>query len=63
MGRIREIAGRIGWYFGTLMGDRHYSRYVEHRLRDHPGTPVMTEREYWRARHLANDRNPGGSCC
>ena len=34
MGRAAEIARQIGWYWGTLMGDNHYRRYVEHRSRD-----------------------------
>ena len=33
MGRAAEIARQIGWYWGTLMGDNHYRRYVEHRGR------------------------------
>ncbi len=33
MGRAAEIARQIGWYWGTLMGDNHYRRYVEHRRR------------------------------
>ena len=51
MGRAAEIARQIGWYWGTLMGDNHYRRYVEHRERVHPGEPVLSEREYWRMRH------------
>ncbi len=40
MGRAAEIARQIGWYWGTLMGDNHYRRYVEHRRRIHPGEEV-----------------------
>ena len=29
MGRAAAIARQIGWYWGTLMGDNHYRRYVE----------------------------------
>ena len=36
MGRAAEVARQIGWYWGTLMGDNHYRRYVEHRGRPHP---------------------------
>lgn len=45
------------------MGDTHYQRYVEHRRRMHPGEPVLTEREYWKARHTAAENNPGARCC
>ena len=55
MGRAAAIARQIGWYWGTLMGDNHYRRYVEHRRRMHPDEPVLSEREYWRMRHDAID--------
>ena len=45
------------------MGDNHYGRYLEYRRRAHPGEPVLTEAEYWRARHRASDGNPGARCC
>nr|WP_305800484.1 YbdD/YjiX family protein [Mycolicibacterium sp. GF69] len=65
------MARKIGWYWrtfvtdfvGDLMGDTHYRRYVEHRLRTHPGEPVLSEREYWRMRHAAADANPSARCC
>jgi uncharacterized short protein YbdD (DUF466 family) len=63
MGRATTIARQISWYWGTLMGDNHYRRYVEHRRRDHPGEPVMSEREYWRKRHDAIESNPNPRCC
>jgi uncharacterized short protein YbdD (DUF466 family) len=63
MGRAAEIARQIGWYWGTLMGDNHYRRYVEHRGRAHPGEEVVSEREYWQMRHAATDSNPNPRCC
>jgi uncharacterized short protein YbdD (DUF466 family) len=45
------------------MGDNHYRRYVDHRARTHPGEPVMSERDYWRMRHDATERNPQSRCC
>ena len=63
MGRLADVAGQIGWYCSSLMGDNHYQRYLEHRGRTHPGEPVLTEREYWRQRHAAADANPGPRCC
>ena len=59
----RQIAAQIAWYCGSLMGDNHYRRYVEHRQRAHPGEPVLSEREYWRMRHRATDANPSARCC
>ncbi|MCV7071424.1 YbdD/YjiX family protein [Mycolicibacterium rufum] len=67
MGRVTAGARRafrqIGWYVGSLMGDDHYRRYLEHRARAHPGAAVMSESEYWRHRHAAADANPGARCC
>jgi uncharacterized short protein YbdD (DUF466 family) len=63
MGRAARIARQIGWYWGSLMGDNHYRRYVEHRHRTHPGEAVMSERQYWRTRHDATESNPNPRCC
>lgn len=63
MGRARHLIGRIRWYCGSLMGDNHYRRFVEHRRAMHPGEPVPTEREYWKMRHAAAEENPATRCC
>lgn len=63
MGRTATLARQIRWYWGSLMGDNHYQRYVVHHRRAHPDAPVCTEREYWRMRHAAADANPGARCC
>ena len=63
MGRATQIVRQIRWYCGTLMGDSHYQRYVEHRQRRHPGERVLNEREYWKMRHAASETNPGARCC
>ena len=63
MGHIGRFGRQIRWYVTSLMGDNHYGRYLEYRRRAHPGEPVLTEAEYWRARHRASDGNPGARCC
>jgi uncharacterized short protein YbdD (DUF466 family) len=63
MGRAVQIVRQISWYCGTLMGDNHYRRYVEHHSRTHPGEPVISEREYWRMRHDTIECKPGARCC
>ena len=63
MGRAGRLGRQIAWYVASLMGDNHYRRYLDHRRRDHPGEPVLTEREYWQRRHSAADANPGARCC
>ncbi|WP_019971527.1 YbdD/YjiX family protein [Mycobacterium sp. 141] len=45
------------------MGDNHYRRYVEHQTRQHPGEPVLTERDYWKMRHRNTEINPNARCC
>lgn len=60
MGRVGDIARGIGWYWGTLMGDTHYQRYLDYRARAHPGEPVLSERAYWRSRYQTD---PGARCC
>jgi uncharacterized short protein YbdD (DUF466 family) len=63
MGRVTEVLRQISWYCSSLMGDNHYRRYVDHRERTHPDEPVMSERDYWRMRHDATERNPQSRCC
>lgn len=45
------------------MGDNHYRRYVKHQARQHPGEPVLTERDYWKMRHRNTEINPNARCC
>lgn len=59
----RKGAAALAWYWGSLMGDNHYVRYVAHRQRTHPGDPVLTEREYWKMRHAATEASPNSRCC
>ncbi|WP_227980069.1 YbdD/YjiX family protein [Nocardia spumae] len=56
---LRATAG----YLNAVLGGRDYARYVAHLRRVHPDRPIPTEREYWRARHAAAERNPGTRCC
>lgn len=59
--RVARTGRQIGWYWGSLMGDNHYRRYVAHRTRIHPEEPVMSERDYWRMRYRASAVEP--RCC
>jgi uncharacterized short protein YbdD (DUF466 family) len=58
--QLNRIAREICWYWGTLMGDTHYRRYLEYRRRAHPGEPVLSERDYWRQRYATDS---GARCC
>ena len=62
--RRLQVAGRgVRWWFASVMGDNAYGRYLDHLARRYPGSPVPTEREYWRERYSAMDANPGARCC
>ncbi|MFI5777973.1 YbdD/YjiX family protein [Nocardia sp. NPDC051570] len=57
-------AGRgVAWYVNAILGGQDYTRYVEHLRRNHPEASVPSEREYWRERYAAADRNPANRCC
>jgi uncharacterized short protein YbdD (DUF466 family) len=60
---VRSAADGVRWWFSSVMGDNAYARYVDHLTRQHPGSPVPTEKQYWRDRYAAMDRNPGARCC
>ncbi|WP_430591659.1 YbdD/YjiX family protein [Humidisolicoccus flavus] len=53
----------VRWYVRELMGDNAYEVYCAHQDRNHPDGPRMTEREFWRDRTDAQDKNPGARCC
>ena len=63
LAKLRWYAAKLRWYAATLMGDNHYRRYLEHRMRRHPGEPVVSEREYWRMRHDVTSKSPSARCC
>ncbi|MBF6060778.1 YbdD/YjiX family protein [Nocardia terpenica] len=58
-----RAARALIWYVNSVLGGQDYARYVEHLRRNHPDHPIPTEREYWRERHAAADRNPANRCC
>lgn len=60
---ITRAARAVRWYVTSMMGDTAYAGYVEHRGRTHPGSPVLSEREFWRERYAREDANPGSRCC
>lgn len=60
---LRRVCSAIGWYVGTMMGDRDYARYRAHQADRHPGAPILSERDYWRDRYADQDRRPGARCC
>jgi uncharacterized short protein YbdD (DUF466 family) len=60
---VRRGFGRLAWYLREVSGESAYDRYREHRLKRHPGEPIMSEKEFWRWRMDERDKNPGARCC
>ncbi|MBB5912562.1 uncharacterized short protein YbdD (DUF466 family) [Nocardia transvalensis] len=66
VGPLRAVvrgARAVAGYMNAVLGGQDYARYVEHLRRNHPDTPIPSEREYWRERHDAAARNPANRCC
>lgn len=54
---------REAWQIARgIAGERAYEIYLEHHAREHPGTPPMGEREFWRAHIDKGDTDPGSRC-
>ena len=60
---VREALAGVRWYLREVSGESAYDRYVEHLLRDHPGEPVMTRRDFERWLQDDLDNNPRARCC
>jgi len=60
---VRDALGGVLWYLREVSGETAYDRYVEHLRREHPGQPVMSRRDFERARQDERERNPRARCC
>lgn len=60
---LGRAARSVLWWFNGVLGGQDYQRYVAHMRRAHPGSPVVSEREYWRERYDEAERNPSTRCC
>ena len=61
----RLTAGWTGlvWWLRGVLGEHAYARYLDHHRRSGQPGPVLTEREYWRARADHQEQHPEGRCC
>jgi len=58
--RLRAAA-REGWQvLRGVVGERAYENYLAHHTAQHPDTPPISEREFWRQ---LGDREPPARCC
>ena len=55
---VRTVLSRVWWYVREVMGETAYDNYLDHRLRTHPGEPVLSRREFEQCRTKPNVR-----CC
>jgi uncharacterized short protein YbdD (DUF466 family) len=60
---LRDAYSGVRWYLREVAGESAYDRYVEHSRREHPGTPVMSRRDFERRRQDARDARPQARCC
>ncbi|QLY32738.1 YbdD/YjiX family protein [Nocardia huaxiensis] len=60
---VARAVRAVIWWFNAILGGGDYQRYVQHQRLHHPGAPIPSEREYWKQRHDAADRNPSNRCC
>lgn len=63
VGRVWAGLRGVAWWYSAINGGQDYRRYVDHLRRNHPGSPVPSERDYWRERYAEAERNPTNRCC
>jgi uncharacterized short protein YbdD (DUF466 family) len=59
----REVVRGLRWYLREITGESAYDNYVEHVRRAHPDAPVLSRREFERARMDARQDRPESRCC
>lgn len=50
-------------YWGEVLGEKDYEKFVAHQRAHHPHESIPSEREYWHQRWADQDSNPGSRCC
>ncbi len=60
---VRQAFSGVRWYLRELTGESAYDRYLAHRRAEHPGEPVMSRREFERARQDDREARPQARCC
>ncbi len=54
-----RLLAALRWYLRELTGENAYGRYAE----QHAGTPLLSRREFERARTRQRDDRTGIRCC
>ncbi len=61
--RLARAVQTARWYARGVIGADAYDRYLEHHQRSGCPAAPMTEREFWRDKTDAMERNPKARCC
>ncbi len=61
--RVVRAAKAVRWFIRGVVGADAYERYLEHHQRTHCEVAPMSERDFWRDRTDAMERNPKSRCC
>jgi uncharacterized short protein YbdD (DUF466 family) len=60
---VRGAVQGVRWYVREVSGEGDYDRYVARARRQHPGTAVLSRRDFERRKTQAREANPGARCC
>jgi uncharacterized short protein YbdD (DUF466 family) len=61
--RLSRATRGIRWYVRGVLGEDAYERYLAHHARTRCDHRPMTEREFWRDRTDAMEKDPKSRCC
>ena len=60
---VRGAVQGVRWYVREVSGEGDYDRYIARERRLHPGTAVLSRRDFERRKTQAREANPGTRCC
>ena len=60
---LSRAAKNILWYLREVSGEADYDRYVALAQRQHPGTPVLSRRDFERRKMNEGESGPPARCC
>ena len=61
--RARELLQEMRRFARGVLGSDAYDKYVHHHRISGCAHPLMSEKEFWRAKYRDQDENPGTRCC
>lgn len=60
---VGELWRGARWYLREVTGESAYDKHVEHARRVHPDAPVVSRRDFERARQDERAARPQSRCC